>query len=379
MLDDESYNHWILFQRTEGEREVQLPFDDALFNTGERVSAGIHMDIRDQLYTTFMEMNEDESNFDFFKASGVLTFTDSTKTYKIEAPDKTAGTSYKGHTMMYKDSTKSIVFEGPANFIDPSNAQVEMRSSILGVGNKETNEYSADAMFAFDFPAPNGSFDVMATDLIDIVERIATPPANDLSLEMIFKLANLTDDATARQYEEASLKDYTALSSVSKDLERQLFISEVKMKWDKSQKAWHNTTKLAVSHIYDNDVNAKIDGFLEIKKDESGADVISLFIQAAPGIWYYIGYTFNQLILYSSNKEFNELIESKSNVDKSKPGELILAIGDTNETLGFINDFRKKYFGITEPYNLVSPDVIDVEDENFDTIEEDDDDGFGFD
>ena len=107
--------------------------------------------------------------------------------------------------------------------------------------------------------------------------------------------------------------------------------------------------------------------------------MVNLFIQAAPGIWYYIGYTFNQLILYSSNSEFNELIKSKSNVENSKPGELIVAVGDTNETLGFINDFRKKYFGIEEPYNLVSPDQINVEDENFDTIEEEEDDGFGFD
>ena len=151
------------------------------------------------------------------------------------------------------------------------------------------------------------------------------------------------------------------------------------MKWDSSQKAWQNTTKRAISNIYQNDLNAKLDGFLEIKKDDSGAEVVNLFIQAAPGIWYYIGYTFNQLILYSSNAEFNELVKSKSNVDSSKPGELIIAVGDTNETLGFINDFRKKYFGIDEPYNLVSPDEIKVEDEKFDTIEEDDDDGFGFD
>ncbi len=378
MLEDEAYDQWILFERTEGERDVALPFDNAVFESGEKVSAGIHMDIRDELYTTFMELDEG-ANFDFFRASGTLTFTDSTKTYRVENPAKTDGTSYEGHTMMFMDSTKSIVFEGKANFIDPSNTQVKIDASVLGVGNKETNEYSADAMFALDFPAPNGSFDIMATDMIDIIERIGPPLANDLSIELMYKLANLTSDATARQYEQSSLKDYTALFSVSKDLERQLLISGVKMRWDKSQKAWHNTTKLAISNMYTNDVNAKLDGFLEIKKDESGADVVNLFIQAAPGIWYYIGYTFNQLVLYSSNKEFNELIRSKSNVDSSKPGEMIIAIGDQNETLGFINDFRKKYFGIDEPYNLISPDEINVDDENFDTIEDDDDDdGFGF-
>lgn len=377
-LSDPNYNHWVQFKRTEGERDVQLLFDNALLESGEKVYAGIHSNVRDELYTTFVEPKGNGSDLDFFTASGTLTYIDSIKTFRIENPAKTDGASYQGHSMLYTDTLKSFIFEGMANFISPLNTQIKVDASVLGVGNKETNEYTADAMFAMDFPAPNGAFDIMAQDLIDIIERIGPPLANDISLELLYKLANFTNDATAKQYEQSSLKDYTALASVSRDLERQLLISGVKMKWDASQKAWHNTTKLAISNVYQNDLNAKLDGFLEIKKDESGAEVVNLFIQAAPGIWYYIGYTFNQLILYSSNTDFNELIKSKSNVDSSKPGELIIAIGDTNETLGFINDFRKKYFGMDEPYNLISPDEINVEDEEFDTIEDDEDDGFGF-
>lgn len=377
-LSDPEYNHWVQFQRTEGERDVQLPFDNAILETGEKAYAGIHMDVRDELYTTFVESKSNSTDLDFFNASGLLTYIDSIQTYRIENPAKTDGSSYQGHTMVYMDTISSIVFEGKANFISPLNTQIKVDASVLGVGDKESNEYSADAMFAMEFPAPTEAFGIMAEDLIDIIERIGPALANDISLELLYKLANMTSDATAKQYEQSSLKDYTALVSVSKDLERQLLISGVKMKWDKSQKAWHNTTKLAISNIYQNDLNAKLDGFLEIKKDESGAEVVNLFIQAAPGIWYYIGYTFNQLVLYSSNTAFNDLIKSKSNVESSKPGELILAVGDTNETLGFINRFRESYFGIKEPYNLVSPDEINVEDENFDTIEEDEDDGFGF-
>lgn len=378
-LADPEYQHWVQFKRTEGERDVALPFDNAVLESGEVVRAGIHMDVRDELYTTFVETKTNSTDADFFSSRGVLTYTDSTQTYRIENPSKTDGTSYEGHTMMYMDSTKSIVFEGKAQFIRPLNAQISMDASILGVGNKETNEYNADAMIALDFPdAPSGSFDIMASDLIDIIERIGPPPANDISLEMLYKLANLTNDAITKQYEQSSLKDYTPLVSVTRELERQLLITGVKMKWNKDQKAWHNTTKLAISNIYDNDLNAKLDGFLEVQKDESGAEVVNLFIQAAPGIWYYIGYTFNQLVMYSSNTDFNELIQSKSNVESSKPGEMIIAVGTETETLTFINDFRLNYFGIKEPYNLVSPTDVNVEDENFDTVEEDDDDGFGF-
>lgn len=105
---------------------------------------------------------------------------------------------------------------------------------------------------------------------------------------------------------------------------------------------------------------------------------MNLFLQAAPGTWYFFGYEDNHLAIYSSNSEFNTAIEENSNEDKARPGELILLAADETETLTFINNFREKYFGITEPYNLVSPTDVNLEEENFDTIEEEDDDGFGF-
>lgn len=82
--------------------------------------------------------------------------------------------------------------------------------------------------------------------------------------------------------------------------------------------------------------------------------------------------------MFSSNPKFNEEIDAKSNVEKAKPGETIFVLGDQPETLAYINDFRLKYFGVTEPYNLVSPDDVNLEDETFETIKKEEDDGFGF-
>lgn len=378
-LANEDYNKWVKFQRTEGERNVQLPIDNALFDDGSAVSAGLHTNIRDELYVTFVDSKANSADQDFFNASGQLSFDDSLNIYRIERPSKTSGETYAGSTMIYNDSTKSLIFEGLANFVNPGNPQIKIKSSILGLGNVESMDLTANVMMSIEMPTPAEAMNLMAEDLLDIVERIGPPLANDISLELMFKLANFTDESSARYYEENSLKEYTPLVSVSRELEKALLISGTKLKWDKDLKAWHNTTKLGISNIFEDDLNAKLDGFLEIKKDESGAEVVNLFIQAAPGIWYYMAYSTNQLILYSSNPKFNEAVQSKSNVESSKPGELVLAIGDQNETLGFINAFRLNYFGIKEPYNLISPDDTSVEDEKFDTIKKDKDDGFGFD
>ena len=378
-LDVEENNNWVYFRRTDEETNVQVPFDDAQLETEERARAGLHKNIRDEFYTTFVETRQADSDIDFFNASGLLSYSHTSNTYKIETSSKSIGESYEGSTMVYADSSKSVIFEGPVAFFSPSTTDMTIKASALGIGNKATNEYKADVMMVLDFKIASSVLDIMALDLTEIIERMGPTPANDISLGSMYKLANITGDATAKLYEVQSLKNYTSLVSTSKKLEKPVVISNVNMKWNKEYKAWHSTTKIGLSNIMQEDLNAKLDGFIEIKKDETGADVLNLFLQVAPGIWYYIGYSQEQLVMFSSNPAFNAEVNSQSSTNKVRPGETIFVKGDQNETLSFINAFRLNYLGVKEPYNLVFPDDVSLEDESFDSIEKkEDDDGFGF-
>ena len=78
------------------------------------------------------------------------------------------------------------------------------------------------------------------------------------------------------------------------------------------------------------------------------------------------------LLTFSSNERYNsEMLESSRSRDKFIPVRLV----DESLVLDYINNFRLKYFGIKEPYNLMSPSDTFLEDEVFETIS-DDDDGF---
>ncbi|MEQ8583879.1 MAG: hypothetical protein RIC30_16115 [Marinoscillum sp.] len=378
ILSDPGYDYWILYERKDNNPEVAVDIETALYDNEDPVVAGLQYDLRGSLYSTFLADKRNDSDEDFFKAKGVLTYDTASLSYRIEKPSKTFGESYDGHTLIYNDQTKNIIFEGPVSFFSPFGRKVTIDASVLGNGNSETNEYNIDAFLAISLENSQTFMDLMSEDLLDIIERLGPPLANDISLELLYKLANFTSDKVAKAYEKASLKDYKPLYTSADNLQKSLVISGVKMKWSQAHKSFYNTTKLAISNIYDNDVNAKLDGFIEIKKDDSNNDAMNIFIQAAPGTWYFISYASNNLLMYSSNSKFNDEVTAKSNFGKSKPGELVLVLGDENETLSFINDFREKYFGITDPYDLVSPDEVNLDDETFDTIEESDDDGFGF-
>ncbi|MAE82492.1 MAG: hypothetical protein CMB80_07150 [Flammeovirgaceae bacterium] len=378
ILRDPAYDEWVLYERTDDNPMVSIDFSNALFDNEERAVAGLFYDLRGNLYTSFVRKKNNSSDDPLFQAKGQLEYDTTSLSYRIEKPSKTFGESYDGHTFIYDDNTKNIIFEGPVTFFSEFTKDVTITSSVMGTGNLESNEYTIDAFLGINFKNSDSYMKLMASDLTDIVERLGPPLANDISLPLLYKLANLTSDKLARAYETESLKDYKPLLTVSENLLKSLVISGVKMNWSQPNRSWYNTTKLAISNIGATDINAKLDGFIEIKKDNSNNDVLNMFITPAPGTWYYISYANNSLMMYSSNSAFNDEIAAESNYGKARADELVLVLGDETETLTFINNFRETYFGITEPYDLISPQDVNLEDEEFETIQEDKDDGFGF-
>jgi hypothetical protein len=77
-----------------------------------------------------------------------------------------------------------------------------------------------------------------------------------------------------------------------------------------------------------------------------------VFIKASPEAWYYFGLEDNRLLVQSSNSEFNSIISKKTNGGKAKIGEVAFIPGSDDETLTFINRFRKDYYEIDVPYDL---------------------------
>jgi hypothetical protein len=367
---------WIPYTRTDSSVNPHIPLINAVFEDGIQASAGIHNDAKGELYSTFVEKRKDPSDIDFFNAQGELMYDALNASYLVEAPAKAKG-GLAGHLLQYNDANGDLFVEGPATFLKPTTTDIQIKAAVTGTGNKLTNEFALDCFLAMNYVVIDAIVDEMANDIVQALERIGANTANDPTDDLLVKLANIVGDQAALRYREKMLGGYESLLSTSSELAKSLVISGVKMKWNPALKAWHNTSKIGLSHIGRTDINAKVDGFLEIKRDDSNEDVMNLFIQVSPESWYFISYNNKNLLMYSSNATFNQLVESKSNLGKQKAGQLVFVVGDVNETLGFINAFRKNYFGIDTPYNLSFPSDANLDDENFDTIEKDDD-GFGF-
>lgn len=214
--------------------------------------------------------------------------------------------------------------------------------------------------------------EAMTADIADVVEVVGSEAAHGNRYETMLKLSEYAGDAVTKEYENKILSEYSPLFETTPLLDKTMVLSNIDLTWSERNRAWYSNSRIGLSNIKDRDINALCDGFMEIKTTEDGDDVVHFFLQVAPSTWYFFSYEHGRLMIYSSNPEFNNLVAENSTVAKTGFGEYTTVIGDEFEVLDFIDDFRMRFFGITDDYNLEFPDDshIIVEDESYDTFEE---------
>jgi hypothetical protein len=369
-----NYNSWIRYSQTGDENEVLINFDDAVTEDGKRATAGLHFGANDnELYISFLNEKKSEEDDDFFVPSGKLFYDTETKEYKIEDPEKAAGNKLSGKVFAYNDETMQVRYEGPVKLFQGSK-NFNVTATAIGSGNLETNEVRMNTMVVLETDIPPAALDLMAKNLADVIKNEGAAEGLGDQTELLYKIADIVGEKLAKEYEEKSLQGYISLGTLP-PLIKPLVLADVNLKWSPKQKAFYSEGNLGVSNIMKNDVNGGFEGFLEVRKNEDGTPVFHLFFKASPDSWYYFGFEDNRLLVHSSNSAFNTVISKKSNAGKAKVGEVAFIPGSDDETLAFINRFRKQYYGIEVPYSL-SEGTQAVEKKTDEKKKPADDDGF---
>ncbi|WP_375579457.1 hypothetical protein ABWH96_21080 [Marivirga tractuosa] len=351
LQDIPNYDTWIAYKSDGSAKEVVIDFDNSTTEMGEPLQAGIHFDnVNNQLYATFMNEKRDFSDVDFFKPSGLLTYSASKNQFVIEDKGRKAGISYAGKYFAYNEKDQKLEFEGPFQFME-SRKEAEFKSAGSGSGDLLSQEFIFNLMMTIEFDLPNAFTSTIGLDMLEVVQRLGLPESTKDLDRLLSKLAEIAGNSTAKRYEENIFNEYIPLNSLSSDLTKTLVLNNIDMKWSDEEQSWYSVGKIGLSNTGAQDINANIDGFIEIQKLEMGT-AIKLFLQVSPSCWYFFHYEEDRLIFFSSNEEANELIDNKSKAEKAKFGDFVFLTGDKLEVTNFIEDYRKRYFDIDAPYYL---------------------------
>lgn len=348
-----NYNTWIRYSQTGDEPEVLIDFDNAVTEEGKKVDAGLHFSsLENDLYISFLN-DKNEGDDDFFIPSGTLYYDTLTNEYKIEDREKSAGNKLSGKVFAYNDETSAVRFEGPVNLFTGTK-DFSVISTALGQGNMETNDIKMNSLVMVNTTVAADAFTLMARDLQAVIQNEGAEEGLGDRTELLYKIADIVGERTAKDYEAKSQQNYVSLATIA-ETAKPLNFTNVNLKWSPKLKAFYSEGTLGLSNIAKNDINGAFEGFMEVKKNsDDGGAVFNVFIKASPDSWYYFGYEDNRLLIFSSNNAFNTIVSKKTNSGKAKVGEMVFIPGSEEETLAFINRFRKEYYEIEVPYDLSS-------------------------
>ena len=347
----ENYNSWITYSQTGDETDVLIDYNTATTEDGSDVNAGLHVGSNDNdLYFTFLNNKKSPDDEDFFQPDGVMYYDTASREFRIEDVEKARGNKLSGKVFAYQDDKMQVRFEGPINLFQGTK-DFNISASAIGQGNMQTNEVKMNSFLMIDSNVPVPAFDLMAAQIQDVIKNEGADEGLGDQTELLYKIADFLGERAVKDYEQRSLQAYVSLGTLM-PLARPLVFSNVNLKWSSKHRAFYSEGKLGLSNIGRNDINGAFEGFMEVKKTEDGGPVFNVFIKASPEAWYYFGLEDNRLLVHSSNSDFNSIISKRTNGGKAKIGEVAFIPGSDDETLSFINRFRRDYLGIDVPYDL---------------------------
>ncbi|MFB9863359.1 hypothetical protein [Rufibacter immobilis] len=358
---------WFPYKRDGVDPEnVRLEINNPTLADGTPLKTGLHINATSgKIYPTFVSKKQFEDDLDVFEANGLLSFNKEEKKYKLGSEARAYGKSYEGNVLQYNDETKEAKYEGQFNLLK-SVKGFNMQTVGSGVGRTDSSRYELNTFMAFDFDAPSQAIERMGQHVAKNVAGL--PEGINLSDSTLkYKLAPFIGDKGVEDFAAATATGYVPFSKISPKLIHTLVLNQVQLKWSPKENAWYSVGPVSIAGIDKTDVNAKITGHIEIKRGAS-SDVLSMYLEVNPYVWYYFNFYEGGLGVASSDPQFNGAVASKSKGRGA--GEYSFYPIEDIDKMEFVNYFRKTYLG-KEPIKAAAQPVYNT----FDTAPEEEDTG----
>lgn len=343
---------WIPYSSTGGQDNIVINVDENLANNGVPITTGLHVDkTTSSIYSTFLSEKDHTDDQDIFIVKGQLNYNPAINEFKVAPVEKANDVLMEGNEFILDDANGKIKIEGKLDLFN-SLPNEYLLSSGSGEVDLANNEYTFNTLLAFNFNLPSQALTKMAEAIIQakVDKGVGEKEANEDKEALYLKLAALIGNGAAKDYKKKSAQDWIPLYEASRKLASPLVLSNVNLKWSEEHKTYFSTGKIGFSNILNKDINSQFDGLLEIRKLASG-DEVTIYLEVSPDDWYYFSLEQNQLRVFSSNEDFNDVINSKSK--PSKTGEFGFLMAGADEKTVFIERFNKDYKGISKPVEEV--------------------------
>lgn len=273
-----------------------------------------------------------------FMPIGVIKPNSALKKNVIISPQELAKLSYNGNRFEYSTSFNYVEMEGKFDLMS-SESKFNITTSGLGKAKLDGTNFEIDMMLGFYFDEKNSSssFDQMGNRLEDYIRdnrgRLELKRCVKRTDIIFNKIAEFLEDKDVKAFDRRFEPSRTPLANFMDKYA--LVLSEVKMKYDNSKKAFYSTGEIGVSNIYKRDIDAFVKGYVEMPMKDNN-ETLYIYLEFAPDQWYYFARKGKDFIVDSSSENFMNAVKDPKSKDKFE----VAAPGEKD---GFINRFKSTY------------------------------------
>ena len=299
-------------------------------------------DQSNSVFPLFAAALPNEGDVPLFAVDGKLRYDAKRDLFTISRNDLADPNRYDGAVLTYKDSTGQLGFRGPMTFIK-SSKEYRMVGSGVGVANPDSATYRVDALLGLDIAMPAKALEVLGGELAKLTK--GSLEALDGSANELYKLGEFIGSKGVESYV-SSKGQAVALAKLSPKLAHTLLLSRVNLRWNAKKKAWYSVGKIGVAGVGKQSLNALVDGYIEIKRENS-TDNVEIYLEADAQDWYYLKYANNLLLTKSQSDAYDGEITRAQKGDYNTALSYGVFLGDFGDVDGFRSRFQRDYLGLS--------------------------------
>lgn len=305
--------NWMSFESPIDPENVMIPIAKQMTdNGGNSIGVGLVMKNEPvELYSTFLSNKLSKTDVDVISANGFLKYDKKEKEYQISNTDKLEERSLPGNFISL--NTESCEMKGSGKFNFGVNLhQFDVRPIGDISYSPATKKTEIKSAVILNFPFNEGSLEKMAKHINEYPEVEPVDFNNSMYEQALRETVGLevSDKAIS------DLSIHGKVKKMPKELEVTLLLSDVNFTWDASQNAYVSNGKIGIANMFKKQVFKQLEGKVVIHKRKTG-DEISIYLQLDDNNFYYFNYKRGLMQAYSTNTDFNTIIE-ETKKDKTK-------------------------------------------------------------
>lgn len=296
-------NQWVKFENEIDPNNIMIPIDKEPENDENNKIFNGFLFSSDStgIYPSVLASKIRYSDYDVLNVDGFLKFDKQSQEFRISRKEKLQDQELPGSYLAFNTSNCRSYGEGQMD-LGSKLGQVSLKCAGSIIHEPADDNISMDILLTVNFKMDASMFKFMD----DKVKSVGAPGASLSDDKNRKAIVELLDSARAEKIL-SNLNSEGKFKRIPKELDKTLVLTDIQLKWDKKLRSLLHDGPVGVLIFNGNQVNKAANAKIELNRKSSG-DIITIYLEFDESHWYFFHYRNNVMQIYSSFKEFNDLL-----------------------------------------------------------------------